>query len=80
MEGGYSIDVLYLNYGNIFDSVPHERLLVKLQAYIWIITFICLQIDDNNLNAIYRIADLNDYHYGCIDFARKIIGTIGMQN
>ena len=29
------VDVAYLDYRKAFDSVPHERLLVKLHAYAW---------------------------------------------
>ena len=29
----YNVDVAYLNYRKAFDSVPYERLLMKLEGY-----------------------------------------------
>ena len=33
IDEGYSMDIIYLDYRKAFDSVPHERLLNKLEAY-----------------------------------------------
>ncbi len=33
LEEGYPMDVIYLDFKKAFDSVPHQRLLRKLQAY-----------------------------------------------
>ena len=33
MDNGYDIDILYLDFKKAFDSVPHERLIIKLKAY-----------------------------------------------
>ena len=33
MDTGKTIDVVYLDFKKAFDSVPHERLLLKLSAY-----------------------------------------------
>ena len=33
LEKGIPVDVLYLDFSRAFDSVPHERLLLKLEAY-----------------------------------------------
>ena len=30
---GKPVDVIYLDYQKAFDSVPHQRLLIKLKAY-----------------------------------------------
>lgn len=32
-DNGESLDVVYLDFRKAFDSVPHERLLIKLSAY-----------------------------------------------
>ena len=33
LDEGQNIDVLYLDFKKAFDTVPHERLLIKLKAY-----------------------------------------------
>ena len=33
LEQGIPVDVIYLDFRKAFDSVPHERLLLKLRAY-----------------------------------------------
>lgn len=33
LDDGFDIDVLYLDFKKAFDTVPHERLIVKLLAY-----------------------------------------------
>ena len=33
MDEGHPTDIVYLDYRKVFDSVPHERLLNKLEAY-----------------------------------------------
>ena len=32
LESGYAIDVIYTDFAKAFDSVPHKRLLVKLES------------------------------------------------
>ena len=31
MDEGYGVDVIYLDYRKVFDTVPHRRLLTKLK-------------------------------------------------
>ena len=33
IDDGKSIDIVYLDFRKAFDSIPHERLLVKLKGY-----------------------------------------------
>ena len=33
LDSGRPLDVVYLNFSKAFDSVPHQGLLKKLQAY-----------------------------------------------
>ena len=33
LDEGFDIDILYLDYSKAFDTVPHKRLISKLQAY-----------------------------------------------
>ena len=33
LDEGYDVDVAYLDYRKTFDSVPNERLLIKLAGY-----------------------------------------------
>ena len=33
IEQGESIDAIYLDFAKVFDTVPHQRLLVKLKGY-----------------------------------------------
>jgi len=36
LDEGYGIDAIYLDYQKAFDTVPHKRLVVKLQDwYRW---------------------------------------------
>ena len=34
LDDGNSIDIIYLDIKKAFDSVPHERLLTKLDSYV----------------------------------------------
>ena len=50
LDEGYGIDVLYLDYRKAFDSVPIQRLIEKLKAYVisgnllqWIESFLTLR-------------------------------------
>jgi len=33
LDNGFGVDVIYLDYSKAFDSVPHRRLVTKLEAY-----------------------------------------------
>ena len=33
VNSGYSIDIIYLDYSEAFDTVPHLRLIKKLKGY-----------------------------------------------
>ena len=33
VEEGNAIDIVFLDFKKAFDSVPHQRLLVKLKSY-----------------------------------------------
>ena len=33
MDEGGGVDIIYLDYSEAFDSVPHKRLLSKMKAY-----------------------------------------------
>ena len=33
LDSGYPVDVIYLDFQKAFDKVPHQRLLIKLQAH-----------------------------------------------
>jgi len=33
LEEGYGIDIVYLDFRKAFDSVSHQRLLMKLKGY-----------------------------------------------
>ena len=33
LDEGYDVDIAYLDYRKAFDSVPYERLLIKLEGY-----------------------------------------------
>jgi len=33
VDQGYGVDMIYLDYSQAFDSVPHCRLVCKLDAY-----------------------------------------------
>ena len=35
LDEGYSVDVIYLDFQNAFDTVPHQRLIQKLSSF-WI--------------------------------------------
>jgi len=45
LDMGNNMDAVYLNFAKIFDSVPHQQLLVKIKGYgisgkIWIEDFL----------------------------------------
>ena len=33
LDDGKSIDIIYLDFKKAFDSIPHERLLLKMKGY-----------------------------------------------
>jgi len=51
LDEGYGLDIIYLDYRKAFDSVPHQRLMVKLKSYgitgrllAWIESFLTSRI------------------------------------
>lgn len=60
VDQGQSFDVIYLDFKKAFDSVPHQRLLLKLQAY-GITGNILLWIEDFLLNRVQTVKVGNDY-------------------
>ena len=58
LDMGLGVDVIYLEYSKAFDSVPHLRLISKLQAYgikgdllKWISNFLIGRQQKNTLNS-----------------------------
>ena len=43
MDQGYPMDVLYLDFSKAFDTVPHERLLLKLKSH-GITGTVCIEV------------------------------------
>ena len=33
LEKGNAFDVIYLDFANVFDNVPHDKLLDKMKSY-----------------------------------------------
>ncbi len=58
LEEGYPMDVIYLDFKKAFDSVPHQRLLRKLQAYgieAKILTWICSFLTGRRQRMVYGV-------------------------
>jgi len=60
LDQGGAVDTVYLDFAKAFDSVPHERLLLKLQSYgvsgcvlNWIRNFITLRQQSVCVDGIY---------------------------
>ena len=60
---GYVVDVIYLDYSKVFDSVPHRRLISKLEAYgihgnlsLWLTNFLA-----NRLQRVVANGCLSDW-------------------
>jgi len=57
LDQGYGVDVIYLDYSKVFDSVPHQRLLCKLEAYgirgnllSWLSNFLSNHLESVTIN------------------------------
>ena len=51
LDNGNDVDIIYLYFRKAFDCVPHQCLLSKLKAYVWLVVFLTgsltfYQIDD----------------------------------
>jgi len=33
LDEGHSVDIIYFDFAKVFDSVPHTRLLAKMESY-----------------------------------------------
>ncbi len=57
LDKGYDIDVVYMDYMKAFDTVPHRRLINKLQSYVihsqlieWIQDFLSGRVQQVSVN------------------------------
>ena len=48
LDSGGQVDVIYTDFAKAFDTVPHQRLLLKIKTYnidtdllLWITDFLC---------------------------------------
>jgi len=54
LESGSQTDVIYTDFAKAFDTVPHKRLLTKLEAY-WISTVLSCQYNDLHDKYVYTL-------------------------
>ena len=79
LENKFTTDCIYLDYQKAFDSVPHKRLISKLQSYKFnpvIISWIENYLQDRSLDKFITIC----FSYSLIDQTLLNISNDGVYN